>query len=45
MLQDRWEGEIEPYLEEYFYDNQDEVTRFRWVNVKERALNEDSAAE
>lgn len=45
MLQDIWEGEIEPYLEEYFYDNQDEVTRFRWVNVKERALNEDSAAE
>jgi AAA domain (dynein-related subfamily) len=38
-LQDIWEGEIEPYLEEYFYDNQKEVTKFRWANIKEKALN------
>ena len=44
-LQDIWEGEIEPYLEEYFYDNQKEVTKFRWANIKEKALPEPIVSE
>lgn len=29
-LQDVWEGEIEPYLEEFFYDQPGKVEPFRW---------------
>ena len=29
-LRDVWEGEIEPYLEEFFYDSLDKVAPFRW---------------
>jgi 5-methylcytosine-specific restriction protein B len=29
-LQDIWEGEIEPYLEEFFYDQPGKVDPFRW---------------
>jgi hypothetical protein len=29
-----WEGEIEPYLEEYFFDQQSKVEPFRWRRVE-----------
>jgi 5-methylcytosine-specific restriction protein B len=29
-LPDIWSGEIEPYLEEYFYDQPGKVQSFRW---------------
>jgi hypothetical protein len=32
-LPDVWEGEIEPYLEEFFYDQPDKVDPFRWKNL------------
>lgn len=33
-LQDIWEMEIEPYLEEYFYNGLDKIEQFRWNQVK-----------
>jgi 5-methylcytosine-specific restriction protein B len=33
-LEDIWQMEIEPYLEEYFYDQLDKVDEFRWDNIK-----------
>jgi 5-methylcytosine-specific restriction protein B len=33
-IQDIWEMEIEPYLEEYFYNGLDKIDRFRWNQVK-----------
>jgi 5-methylcytosine-specific restriction protein B len=35
-LKDVWEGEIEPYLEEYFYDQSDKTAAFRWKEVSGR---------
>jgi AAA+ superfamily predicted ATPase len=32
-LRDVWEGEIEPYLEEFFYDSLDKVAPFRWERL------------
>jgi 5-methylcytosine-specific restriction enzyme B len=32
-LQDIWEGEIEPYLEEFFYDQPGKVDPFRWKTL------------
>ena len=32
-LQDIWEGEIEPYLEEYFYDQPGKLVPLRWKSV------------
>jgi hypothetical protein len=32
-LKDVWEGEIEPYLEEYFYDQPGKVEPFRWKRL------------
>jgi 5-methylcytosine-specific restriction protein B len=29
-LQEIWQGEIEPYLEEYFYDRPEKVAAFKW---------------
>jgi len=34
--QDIWQGEIEPYLEEYFYDQPKTVKDYRWDAVEER---------
>ena len=28
-----WQGEIEPYLEEYFYDQPEKVELFRWEKL------------
>jgi 5-methylcytosine-specific restriction protein B len=33
-LEDIWQMEIEPYLEEYFYDQLDKVDEFRWDKIK-----------
>ena len=33
-LPDIWQLEIEPYLEEYFFDQPDRVTAFRWGQVR-----------
>ena len=32
-LEDIWRMEIEPYLEEYFFDQRDKVDAFRWQNL------------
>ena len=40
FLPDIWEGEIEPYLEEFFFDQQDQVDAFRWEKLKEQQLEE-----
>ena len=32
-LEDIWQMEIEPYLEEYFYDQLDKVDEFRWSKI------------
>ncbi|MBD2014618.1 AAA family ATPase [Microcoleus sp. FACHB-53] len=33
-IEDIWQMEIEPYLEEYFYDQLDKVDEFRWGKIK-----------
>jgi MoxR-like ATPase len=35
-LQDVWQGEVEPYLEEYFYDSPEKVENFRWKRIIEK---------
>lgn len=35
-IQDIWEMEIEPYLEEYFFDNRGVIDQFRWDNIEDR---------
>jgi len=35
-LEDIWKMEIEPYLEEYFFDQSDQVDKFRWEKVKDK---------
>jgi 5-methylcytosine-specific restriction enzyme B len=44
-IQDIWEMEIEPYLEEHFYTDVDNREQFRWDKVKVKLdfdlLNED----
>ncbi|ODT04873.1 MAG: hypothetical protein ABS52_01590 [Gemmatimonadetes bacterium SCN 70-22] len=35
-----WESEIEPYIEELFFDRADEIAKFRWSAVKSRATPE-----
>ncbi|MCG2644297.1 MULTISPECIES: AAA family ATPase [Bradyrhizobium] len=37
-LQDVWEGEIEPYLEEYFYDQPSKLEPLRWRSLSEGLL-------
>ena len=32
-IEDIWRMEIEPYLEEYFFDNLERVEEFRWARV------------
>ena len=39
-LPDIWVGEIEPYLEEYFYDRPDKVEMFRWELLADGDLSE-----
>ncbi|MEG4999966.1 McrB family protein [Microcoleus sp. B4-D4] len=35
-IQDIWEMEIEPYLEEYFFDNQAKMDEFLWKNINNK---------
>jgi len=35
-IQDIWQMEIEPYLEEYFFDNQAKMDEFLWDNIKDK---------
>jgi 5-methylcytosine-specific restriction protein B len=35
---DIWELEIEPYLEEFFFDQQDKFEPFRWEKIKQKVL-------
>lgn len=35
-LEDIWLLEIEPYLEEYFFDQPDKLAEFRWSKIKEK---------
>jgi 5-methylcytosine-specific restriction protein B len=39
-LPDIWRGEIEPYLEEFFYDQPGKVAPFRWKTLAENRLKE-----
>lgn len=36
QVEDIWRMEIEPYLEEYFFDQPDKVARYRWEQVRDR---------
>ncbi|MDF0556706.1 AAA family ATPase [Kamptonema sp. UHCC 0994] len=35
-IQDIWQMEIEPYLEEYFFDNQKKMDEFLWDKIKDK---------
>jgi len=37
-IADIWRMEIEPYLEEFFFDRSDKVEQFRWEAVQEKIL-------
>jgi len=37
-IEDIWNTEIEPYLEEYFFDRPDVLDQFRWVNVSDSIM-------
>jgi|GEM_PF-1244428 len=37
-LEDIWRGEIEPYLEEFFYDQEEKAKAFRWDTLVNKAL-------
>ncbi len=39
-LEDIWQMEIEPYLEEYFYDQLEKVDEFRWGKIKQQVVHE-----
>ena len=36
QLPDIWQLEIEPYLEEYFFDQPDQIEAFRWARVEKQ---------
>jgi 5-methylcytosine-specific restriction enzyme B len=38
-IQDIWQMEIEPYLEEYFFDNQAKMDEFLWNKIKDKLSN------
>ena len=35
-MEDIWRMEIEPYLEEYFFDRRERLDKFRWSHIKDR---------
>ncbi len=39
-IEDIWIMEVEPYLEEYFYNNPEKIEKFRWDSIKNNILNE-----
>jgi len=38
QIEDIWRMEIEPYLEEFFFDQPSKVEQFRWTNVADEIL-------
>ncbi|MGL4500029.1 MAG: McrB family protein [Planktothrix sp.] len=38
QIEDIWRMEIEPYLEEYFFDQRDKLESFRWEAIKKTIL-------
>jgi hypothetical protein len=38
QIEDIWQMEIEPYLEEYFFDQREKVDEFRWKNIQDKIL-------
>ncbi|MEG5028404.1 AAA family ATPase [Microcoleus sp. AT8-B1] len=38
-IQDIWQMEIEPYLEEYFFDNLEKMDKFLWDKIKDELSN------
>ncbi|MFZ1028835.1 MAG: AAA family ATPase [Limnoraphis robusta] len=38
-IEDIWTMEIEPYLEEYFYDQQKKIKNFRWSEIDKKLFN------
>ncbi len=42
-IEDIWRMEIEPYLEEYFFDQRKKVDEFRWEQVRKDILPEEEA--
>jgi 5-methylcytosine-specific restriction protein B len=38
-IPDIWQMEIEPYLEEYFFDNLEKMDEFLWENIKNKFSN------
>jgi len=43
-IQDIWQMEIEPYLEEYFFDNQEKMDDFLWDKIKDKLSKRSSNA-
>ena len=39
-LREIWEGEIEPYLDEYFYGQESKVEPLRWTNLVKNDLQD-----
>jgi hypothetical protein len=39
QIEDIWRMEIEPYLEEYFFDQPEKVEDFRWERVKQKVIS------
>jgi 5-methylcytosine-specific restriction protein B len=42
QLESIWRLEIEPYLEEYFFGQQDKAAAFRWTTIKAQLLDENT---
>ena len=40
QLRDIWEMEVQPYLDEYFFDQPDKTDAFAWGNVEKRILKQ-----
>lgn len=38
QIEDIWKMEIEPYLEEYFFDQREKVDDFRWEKIRDKIL-------
>lgn len=38
-MEDIWKLEIEPYLEEYFFDKPDQAYKYKWQNVNNRIMS------
>ena len=37
-IEDIWQMEVEPYLEEYFFDQPEKVDDFRWLKIKSQII-------